>query len=181
MTEKPEIAKTVARRWRWGVAVVMLPLAGALAFGTTLLHAATHSVEVTITANKSASGGLAFNGYQRGAMTITVPAGWQVVVHFENTDSAAHSLAVLPSGAHTQMAPPSGPAFTGASTPNFSTGVPKGPQQTFTFEASKPGTYEFVCGVAGHAISGQWDTLIVSASADAPSVTPAGAAALTVK
>ena len=181
MTEQPEVAKTVARRLRWGTAVVGPLIAAALVLGTTFLHAATHSVELTITANKSASGGLAFNGYQRGAMTITVPAGWQVVVHFENTDSTAHSLAVLSSGAHTQMAPPSGPAFAGAATPNFSTGVAKGSQQTFTFEASKPGTYEFVCGVAGHAISGQWDTLVVSASADAPSATPAGAAALTVK
>ena len=44
MTEQPEIAKAVARRLRWSVAAVTLPLKGALALGTTFLHAATHSV-----------------------------------------------------------------------------------------------------------------------------------------
>jgi sulfocyanin len=127
------------------------------------------------------SGGFAFNGYQRGGMTITIPVGWQVVVHFENADSTAHSVAVLPSSAHTQVAPPSSPAFAGATSPNFSSGVAKGPQLTFTFEASKAGTYEFICGVPGHAISGQWDALVVSPTAEAPSVTPSGAATITVK
>lgn len=145
------------------------------------LDAAAHTVEVTIIANKSANGGLAFNGYQRGGMTITVPVGWQVVVHFENTDTILHSVAVVPAGAHSQMTPPSAPAFSGATTPNFSNGIPKGPQLTFTFEAAKPGAYEFVCGVAGHALTGQWAALVVSATADAPSVTPPGAATVTVK
>lgn len=145
------------------------------------LDAAAHTVEVNIVANKSANGGLAFNGYQRGGMTITVPVGWQVVVHFENADTTPHSLAVVPAGAHSQMTPPSAPAFPGASTPNFSSGTPKGPQLTFTFEAGRPGTYEFVCGVSGHALVGQWAALVVSATADAPSVTPPGAATVTAK
>jgi sulfocyanin len=166
---------------RWGFVILVLVAAGAMALGTPLLLAATHTAEITITANKTASGGFAFNGYQRGGMTVTVPAGWQVLVHFENVDTTNHSLAVLPSGAHTQVTPPSGPAFAGATTPNFASGIAKGSQQTFTFEAGKPGTYEFVCGVPGHAISGQWDALVVSATAEAPSVTPSGAATITVK
>ena len=167
---------------RWGFVVVAL-VAGsaAMALGTPLLHAASHTAEVTITANKTASGGFAFNGYQRGGMTITVPVGWQVLVHFENADTVTHSLAVLASGAHTQVTPASSPAFSGATTPSFSAGLPKGPQQTFTFEASKAGTYELVCGVPGHAISGQWDALVVSATATEPSVTPSGAAPIAVK
>lgn len=145
------------------------------------LHAAAHTVEVNIIANKSASGGLAFNGYQRGGMTITVPVGWEVVVHFTNADTTPHSLAVVAAGAHSQMTPPSTPAFPGATTSNFSSGIPKGPQLTFTFDAAKPGTYEFVCGVSGHALTGQWATFVVSATAEAPSVTPPGAATITVK
>lgn len=160
---------------------VVLALAAAAALGAPVLHAATHTAEVTITANKTASGGFAFNGFQRGGMTITVPAGWQIIVHFENADTTAHSLAMLPSGAHTQMPPSTGPAFPGATTPNFSSGIAKGVPQTFTFEASKAGTYEFICGVPGHAMVGQWDTLVVSATAEAPSVTPSGAATITVK
>lgn len=174
-------ACVVARLWRSGIVVVALVAAAAVVLRAPVLHAATHTAEVTITANKTASGGFAFNGYQRGGMTITVPAGWQMIVHFENADTTAHSLAVLPSGTHTQVAPSSGPAFAGATTPNFSSGIAKGPQQTFTFEASKAGTYEFLCGVPGHAISGQWDTLVVSATAEAPSATPPGAVMITVK
>lgn len=180
MRGQREVAQTV-RTLRWGFVVLALVAVGAMALGTPLLHAATHTAEITITADKTASGGFAFNGYQRGGMTITVPAGWQVLVHFANADTTNHSLAVLASGAHTQVAPPSSPAFAGATTPNFAAGIAKGPQQTFSFEASKPGTYELICGVPGHAISGQWDALVVSATAQAPSVTPSGAATITVK
>jgi sulfocyanin len=173
-----EAAKVLAR---WGILVVALVGAAAIAVRPPVLHAAAHAVEVAIVGNKSAGGGFAFNGYQRGGMTLTVPVGWQVVVHFENDDTTPHSAAVVASGGHTQVTPPSTPAFAGATTPNFSSGLPKGGQATFSFEASKAGTYEFVCGVPGHAISGQWDALVVSATADAPSVTPPGAATLTVK
>jgi len=175
------VIRGIASVLRWALAVGALVAAGAMSAGTPVLGAASHTVEVAITANKTASGGFAFNGYQRGGMTITVPVGWQVVVRFENTDTTVHSLAVLPSGAHTQVAPPSSPAFSGATTSSFSAGLAKGSQQTLTFEATKAGTYEFVCGVPGHAISGQWDALVVSATATEPSVTPSGAATITVK
>lgn len=179
-TDNAEIGAR-ARLCRRSFVVLALMVAGMITFCMPLVHAAPRTVEVSMTANKSSSGGLAFNGYQRGAMVVTVPAGWQIAVHFENVDTSAHSLAVLPSGTHTQMAPSSAPVFAGATTQNFTAGLAKGSQQTFTFEASKPGTYEFLCGVPGHAVTGQWDTLVVSASAEAPSVTPAGAATLTVK
>jgi sulfocyanin len=173
-----EAAQVLART---GLVLLAVVAAVTMVLRTPLLHAATHSVDVTIVGNKTAGGGFAFNGYQRGAMTVTVPAGWQVVAHFQNDDTTPHSMAVVASGGHTQVTPPSTPAFTGATTPNFAAGLPKGNQATFSFEASKAGTYEFVCGVPGHAISGQWDVLVVSATAEAPSVTPAGAATLTVK
>jgi sulfocyanin len=174
------VATAIVRFGRWGLAVAALAAAVAMVPGLPL-HAAAHTAEITIIANKTSSGGFAFNGYQRGAMTITVPVGWQVVVHFENTDTIGHSLAVLPSGAHNTPSPSGSPAFAGATTASFSAGLPKGPAVAFTFDAGKAGTYEFVCGVPGHAISGQWDALVVSASAEAPSVTPAGAATITVK
>lgn len=181
MGQHSHITKTIVNTLRWGLLAAALVAAAAIVPGIPRLHAATHTAEISIVSNKTSSGGFAFNGYQRGAMTVTVPVGWQIVVHFENTDTIGHSLAVLPSGAHNQPSPPSSPAFAGAATSNFSAGLPKGPAVTFTFEASKAGTYEFVCGVPGHAISGQWDALVVSATADAPSVTPAGAATITVK
>lgn len=79
------------------------------------------------------------------------------------------------------MAPSPTPAFPGATTANFVAGLPKGAKQTFTFEASKAGTYEFICGVPAHGVAGMWDSLVVSDTADAPSVTPLGAATLSVQ
>jgi sulfocyanin len=175
------LAKVAIGIMRWGLLAAALAAAVAVIAGMPALHAAARTAEITIIADRSSSGGFAFNGNQRGAMTVTVPVGWQIVVHFENTDTIGHSLGVLPSGAHQQPAPPASPAFAGAITSNFAAGLPKGSAVTFTFDASKAGTYEFVCGVPGHAISGQWDALVVSATAEAPSVTPAGAATITVK
>jgi sulfocyanin len=148
---------------------------------TAGLAAPAHSVDVSIIAGKSdGDGGFDFNGYQKGAMTVTVPVGWQVVVHFTNANYLPHSLAVLPEGSEKQPAPSAAPVFSGATTKELQAGLPKGTKQTFTFEASKPGTYEFVCGVPGHGVAGMWDRLVVSATADAPSVTPSGAATIVV-
>jgi sulfocyanin len=166
------------------LAIGVFVLAGAMATGMSGVRAAPHSVELTIVAGKiqSGAGSLDFNGYQRGGMTVTVPVGWEVVVHFENADAALpHSLAVLAAGAHQQPAPPDSPVFPGAATAKFHEGFPKGGKQTLTFEASKAGTYDLLCGVQGHAVAGAWSTLVVSATAAAPSVTPPAATALTVK
>jgi len=176
------VLRIIARVLRWALAVGAVVATGAMTAGMPVVRAATHSVDVTIVAGKSASNGsFDFNGYQRGAMTVTVPVGWEVVVHFENASALPHSVAVLPAGAHQQVALSATPAFPGATTTNFVPGLPKGAQQTFTFEASKAGTYELICGCPAHGVAGMWDSLVVSATADAPSVTPAGAATLSVQ
>jgi sulfocyanin len=176
------MARSAARTTLWGFAVAIVAAAAATVLWTPVLGAAMHSVDVTIVAGKNAGdGGFDFNGYQRGAMTVTVPTGWHVVVHFENVHALPHSLVVLPSGAHQQSAPPGTPAFPGAVTKNPAAGLPKGTKQTVTFEASKAGTYEFLCGVPAHAVVGMWDILVVSATADAPSVTPPDAAPISAQ
>jgi len=162
-------------------AVVLIAAAAAMVPGTVGSAAAAHTVDVSIVAGKDVgSGGLDFNGYQNGGMTITVPVGWQVVVHFTNANDLPHSAIVLAAGADKQAAPSTSPVFAGAATKNPGGGLPKGAKETFTFEASKAGTYELVCAVSGHAQSGMWAKLIVSPTATAPSVSPAGAASLTV-
>jgi sulfocyanin len=176
------MARSAARTTLWRLAVAIVAAAPPTVLGTPVLGAAMHSVDVPIVAGKNASdGGFDFNGYQRGAMTVTVPTGWQVVVHFENVQAVPHSLVVLPSGAHQQSAPSATPAFPGAATKNRATGLPKGAKETVTFEASKAGTYEFICGVPAHAVVGMWDILVVSATANAPSVTPPDAAPISVQ
>lgn len=164
--------------WR-ALAVGILGGLAAMVPGTAGSAAAAHTVELSIVAGKNAAGGgFDFNGYQRGGMTITVPLGWRVVVHFVNANDLPHSLAVLPSGANQQPAPSAAPVFSGATTKDPATGLPKGAKETFTFEASKAGTFELICGVSGHAVAGMWDKLVVSPTAQAPSVAPAGAASL---
>lgn len=173
---------SAARTTLWRLAVAIVAAATPTVFGAPVLGAAMHSVDVTIVAGKNASdGGFDFNGYQKGAMTVTVPTGWQVVVHFENAHTTPHSLVVLPSGAHQQSAPSGPAAFSGAATKNLAMGLPKGSKETLTFEVSKAGTYEFVCGVPAHAVVGMWDIMVVSATANAPSVTPPDAAPISVQ
>jgi len=179
------MAGKILTRWHVAGATMALLVAVTLLAGfsqAATAQATAHTVELTIVAGKNASdGSFDFNGYQRGAMTVTVPVGWRVVVHFTDVGSMPHSVAVLPNGSHQQAMPSATPAFSGATTANFSSGLPKGTTETFTFEATKAGTYEFVCGCPGHAAAGMWDTLIVSSTAEGPSVTPTNAATIVSK
>ncbi len=139
------------------------------------------TVEVTLVAGKTtANASFNFNGYSKGALTITVPVGWKVVIQYANASALRHSLDVIPyTGTQPDSAPP--PSFPGASTKDLVDGVGVGKQETITFVAAKAGTYEFLCGVLGHAQAGMWDYLVVSPTATAPSVKPSAAVALKVK
>lgn len=152
-----------------------LVVAGAVLPGTPA-QAVGHTVEMSMTVQATANGGYNYDGYAKGALTVTVPVGWQVIVQFANMADLAHSLIVLPFAATPPSVPATTPAFPGAATPNVQRGLPVKTTATVTFTASKPGTYEFVCGVPAHAVLGMWDKLVVSASATQPSVAPASAA-----
>ena len=137
-----------------------------------------HTVELTLVAGQTAANGsLNFNGYAKGALTLTVPQGWQLVVHYRNNTALRHSFDVIPfTGTQPESAP--APAFPGASTKDLVGGIGSGHAETITFSATKAGTYEFLCGVLGHAQAGMWDLLVVSTTAKGPSVRPATAGAL---
>ena len=177
--------RTVTTRWHLAGATVGLLASVVLLVGffhPAAAQPAVHTVELTIVAGKEAGGaGFDLNGYRNGAMTITVPVGWHVVVHFTNAGNMPHSVGVLPAGAHQQAMPTAASALSDATTPNFAAGLPKGATQTFAFEATKPGTYEFICGCPGHGMAGMWGKLVVSSTAEAPSVTPAGATTIVSK
>jgi len=159
---------------------VLALLAGAMAIPTwTPAHAAGHTVEMNMTVQAGANAGYNYNGYAKGAMTITVPSGWQVVVHFVNNGDLAHSLIALPFTPAPPAVPAATPAFPGAATRDVQGGLPVKATATVTFTAGKAGMYEFVCGVPAHAVLGMWDRLVVSATATQPTVTPASAAAAT--
>ena len=139
--------------------------------------ATPHTVRITLVAGKTqANGGFNFDGYAKGAMTLTVPVGWKVEVEFENAAPLPHSLAVTPFRETQPAGGITAPAFLGGATADLIGGLPRGAKTVLTFVASRPGRYELACGVPGHAVIGMWVSLIVSATARQATAQPAVAA-----
>lgn len=139
--------------------------------------AAPHTVRITLVAGKTqANGSFNFDGYAKGAMTLTVPVGRSVEVEFEEVAPLPHSLAVISSPTTQPAGGIVAPAFPGGATADLICGLPRGAMTTFMFAASRLGRYEFACGVPGHAVIGMWESLIVSATAKQATVRPAPAA-----
>lgn len=139
------------------------------------------TVEVTLVAGQTgANGTFNFNGYSRGALAVTVPVGWKVLIHYTNNSPLRHSFDVIRyTGTQPDSGPP--PAFKGATTRDPVDGLGTGHTEAIAFFVGKTGKYEFLCGVLGHAQSGMWDYLLVSPTAKAPSVRPSGGVAFRIK
>jgi sulfocyanin len=130
--------------------------------------AAKKTVHLVLNAGEgSANGGMNFNGGFAGNLTITVPKGWTVSWHFVNLDAIPHSAIILPDQQPFPPIPQS-PAFSRAYTAHLTDGLPTNGSDDTTFLASQAGAYVIACGVPGHAPSGMWIRLVVSASASAP-------------
>jgi len=156
------------------------PSAGGQGYAGT--SSAGKTVELTLVAGKtSANSSFNFNGYSNGKMTLAVPAGWAVVVHYQNFSPLRHTFDVILYTGKQPGAPPPPPAFQGATTRDPVNGIGVGKEETITFLADKAGRYEYLCGVAGHAPAGMWNYLVVSSTAKAPSVRPARAAAFSLR
>src|SRR6266540_1601654 len=104
------------------------------------------------------NGGLNFNGFNDGKLTLTVPSNWNVVIRFVNHDAnLPHSVEVVDS-VKPMPAGPVDPAFARAMTGRLMLGI----------VASKPGTYLIFCAVPGHGLAGMWLRLKVSATEKQP-------------
>jgi sulfocyanin len=164
------------------LALVAAACAGTGGPGQAGTPKAAQTVELTLIAGKtSGNGSFNFNGFSKGQMTLTVPTGWRVVVHYQNFSPLRHSFDVIPYTGTQPDAPPPPPVFKGATTQDPVSGIGVGKEETISFVADKAGKYEYLCGVAGHAPAGMWNYLVVSSTAKAPSVRPAGAAALVLR
>ena len=108
--------------------------------------------------------GFNFDGYGRGELLVSVPQGWRVRVTCSNRAPVPNSCAVV-RGPMTIT-----PAFRGASTPNPLQAAPIGKKVTFTFVASRAGSYRFASLVPGHEDARQWDVLEVTRGGK-PSIT----------
>jgi sulfocyanin len=121
-------------------------------------------------AHGSVNGGMNFNGASNGGSTITIPVGWSVSWNFTNEDAIPHSAIVL-ANKMPLPAQPQVPAIPRAYTKDVTAGLPTNGTDQTTFKASPAGQYVIACGVPGHAPSGMWIHLDVSADAKVPSYT----------
>jgi sulfocyanin len=121
------------------------------------------------------NGALNYNGYFTGDMTVVVPMGWTVDIHFKNNDAMLpHSLMVtkpFPPGHFPDHAGIEDVAIPRAYTDNPDQGIPSPKTDTLTFMTTTAGDYDFLCGVPGHAQAGMWTKLTVDPAATAPYVT----------
>jgi hypothetical protein len=102
------------------------------------------------------NGGFNFDGYGRGEMLVRVPVGWRVVVDCENRGGGRHSCAVV------RGALAGTPAFAGAASPQPLVGLSPGAKSSFSFVASRVGTYRLASLVAGEEQARMFDVLDVT-------------------
>ncbi|MFP3882046.1 MAG: multicopper oxidase domain-containing protein [Actinomycetota bacterium] len=152
-----------------GAALLMVFVGACTSSGTQISLVASESSE------DSEALGYAFAGEEvtEGAPTITVKAGEEVTITLENlhgqyfdVPAAAHDLALLPATSENRESPPGAPdvadevlwdVWFGGS----GTGLFVDETQTITFVPDAPGTYVYVCAVAGHAARGMVGEFVV--------------------
>ncbi len=119
------------------------------------------------------NGGMNFNGFSRGGLVLTVPQGWNVVLHFKNQDqNLPHSVEII-ADADAVPTGPVPPAFEHAATSRVEQGFSTGQGGDVPFVAGKAGAFLIFCAVPGHGAAGMWIRLAVSASADKASLATA--------
>jgi hypothetical protein len=120
------------------------------------------------------NGGLNFNGFNDGKLTLTVPTSWTVVLRFVNHDAnLTHSAEVVDTTKPMPAGPVEPPAFPRATTVHLMQGLGANEADSVRFVANKAGSYMIFCGVPGHGLAGMWIRLKVSATEKRPTLTSA--------
>ena len=99
--------------------------------------------------------GFNFDGYGRGELLVRIPLRWRIVVDCENRGGTRHSCAVVKGSLSTR------PAFLGAASPAPIIGLSPGSKATFSFRATRTGSFRIACLVPGHEQARQWGVLDV--------------------
>jgi len=122
------------------------------------------------------NGALNFNGFRDGGLTLTVPVGWTVVMHFRNHDGMLPHSAEIIADTHPLPTGPVAPAFPRAFTLRLDQGLISEQTDDLRFIADRGGSYLIFCGVPGHGAAGMWVRFEVSGSVRKPSLAapPAG-------
>ena len=139
----------------------------------TLTQTATFELVAGLT---GLNGALNFNGFRDGELTLTVPLGWTVVMHFRNHDGMLPHSAEVIAESHPLPTGPVAPAFARAFTVRLEQGLISEQTDDLRFIADKGGSYLIFCGVPGHGAAGMWIRFAVSGSVTRPFLvaTPAG-------
>ena len=116
------------------------------------------------------SGGLNFNGFKDGGLTLSVPLNWNVVIRFRNHDGVLPHSAEIIDSAKPMPPGPVDPAIPRAMTVALQQGLGTDVQDTIRFVASKAGSFWIFCGVPGHGLAGMWIRFKVSATEKRPTV-----------
>jgi hypothetical protein len=142
-----------------------------VAFEWLTVDSAGHSVSLDLEVTNSAEAPSALiNGYRDGGIRMTVPVAWTIKWSWHNVDTAApHSLVVM---VQREKLPLEGgrPAFSNAMTRMVTEGLPPGGTDQSTFVAEEAGWYWLMCGVAGHALAGEWLELRIAPDAKTAAV-----------
>src|SRR5439155_8054401 len=124
----------------WGVGAAAAQTATGGKIDPTWLRAdaASKTVDFKLVAGLTdANGGMNFNGFGRGGLVLTVPQGWNVVLHFKNEDpNLPHSVEVIGDAAAIPVGPVP-PAFELATTGRLEQGFPAGQGTDVRFVAGK--------------------------------------------
>ena len=129
---------------------------------------ATKTVTLTLVTEPVPGAPAGINGFHHGGAQLVVPLGWTVKWIWTNGDStASHSLVVVEE--REKLPGEAGrPALVNAVTRNPLNGMKPGQRDVTTFEADQAGWYWLLCGVAGHALQGEWIEFKVDREAAAP-------------
>lgn len=127
------------------------------------------TVEVTLVAVFNDDNyGMNFNGYAKGAAEYTIPKGWKVHVTFINPSPVPHSVIVVEKD-DVRKLQVAEPYFKGAGIEKHLQGIAFD-KRTFEFTPDESGEYAFACGFPGHTMNGHWLTLLVSDTAEKPTL-----------
>src|SRR6058998_2645579 len=102
------------------------------------------------------NGALNFNGFRDGGLTLTVPLGSNVVVHFRNHDGMLPHSAEVIADTHPLPPGPVAPAFARALTVRLEQGLISEQTDDIRFIADRGGSHLIFCGVPGHGAAGMW-------------------------
>jgi FtsP/CotA-like multicopper oxidase with cupredoxin domain len=110
-----------------------------------------------IAAYNDAYGGFNFDGYGKGQVLVEIPKGWRVEINCTNNAAdVRHSCAVVHGVSATS------PAFPGWASEHPTLGLAPHSSTSFSFVATRTGSFRIACLVPNHETAGMWDVLDVT-------------------